>query len=844
MLMVGDGDPLQEGVQAALERRRVLVERSAVVGVAQAAIALAPDLVLLVGDAAADGGTDVLGRLSASPLAAVLPVVLLADQDDVSDRVKAFRFGATAVVPRSASVDAIATKVTELVGEIPERAVQTTGEIGEATLAEFTEMLSKELRNGILSIKGRGADDETQVRLVLGEGRAVANAVESFVAKVKPLIHKAEVVRYEFHEHAGGTLELLNGDSDIPEIQAGASVAGMRILLADDDVARADAVGQELRTRGANVVITDTRGSRIERARSLDPAVLIVGARAIEGRGYELVRRLREDVRLRWAYLLVVAWDEVWSPEAPGPVVESLVARVARLGETERSLRDKARTGEPFDTRIEATGPARLLRTLADGQQSLRAAVHNRRAHIQVDLSEGLIAGASCTMLESDERLRGSLALAALLQTATGRVRVEPVSSPADANIMAPIDAALASALAEVAPLQPSEVIHPEPLNKEADRVGSARLVAPEGGPAALPDVGSVPPPRAGTTHHGYALPRPPLRRREPMTPIRAKAAKPSHGLPAPKPISATALTPARGAAPSIPPAPRKTAAAEEQRKREPTLVGMPVAAVRNRAQPASPRTASTEPTPTDQAASEAHAAPANNGRAQPFSPSPAPLPPSVPIPAVSLARTPSALPERPPSIPPQFSVPNLEEESDDHEKTTPGTAALLDPIKAMAARGDDPADTLPTAMPVDVALSDEPWTPPRQRRWGLWLTLGLLACAVGAATTFLLAKNPFKTLRRTGRASRRPGFTGRAGAPRRSSRTRPQGRAEHRAAARSGAGPVAGDAAAGHPRRAGRDFTATAATSGAAHDPSPAHRPFAHRSTPRRPDVCPRAIS
>ena len=717
VLMVGDGDPLQEGIQAALESRSVLVERSAVVGVAQAAIALAPDLVLLVGDAAADGGTDVLGRLSASPLAAVLPVVLLADQDDVSDRVKAFRFGATAIVPRSASVDGIATKVTELVSEIPERSAETSGVIGEATLAEFTEMLSKELRNGILSIKGPGAKDETQVRLVLGEGRAVANAVESFVARVKPLIHEAELVRYEFQEHAGGTLDLLNGDSDIPEVQAGASVAGMRLLLADDDVARADAVGQELRTRGANVVITDTKGSRIERARSLDPAVLIIGNAAIEGHGYDLVRRLREDVRLRWAYLLVVAWDEIWSAEAPGPVVENLVARVARLGETERSLREKARSGEAFDTRIEATGPARLLRTLAEGNESLRATVQNRRAHIRIDLSEGLIAGASCTMhggdAEGAAKLRGSLALAALLQTATGRVHVSPVSSPADANIMAPIDAALASALAEAAPLGPSEVIHPEAPNPDADRIGSARLAAPSGDPAMLPDIGSAVPARGGTTHHGYALPKRPLRR-EPMAPLRGNAGpvgSPGHSGASPS-VSPGLLAAPGGTAPSIPP--HKTSGTAAAPKRDATLVGMPV--VRNKAR--------------------SQSSGANKGI------------PKMPAPAVSLAQaatlppssaTTSSEPSTGGTSAPPGDVANWED-----EKTTPGTTALLEPMMAMSARDDERAPTGPVPDELfGTPYSDETWSTGSTRpRWGRWLLVVLAACLVAAGATWFIGRS------------------------------------------------------------------------------------------------------
>jgi DNA-binding response OmpR family regulator len=591
VLIVGDGDPLTDGIRAALHNRGVIVEESAVVGSAQAAIALAPDLVLLVGDAAVDGGTAVLGRLGASPLAAVVPVVLLADQNSVDQKVTAFRFGATAIVPRSASVDAIASRVCELAREIPERSGSTTGEIGEASLDEFAAMLTRELRNGILSVRG-GERGDTAVRIVLGEGRAVANAVEGFVAKVKPLVRSAEVVQYEFEQHPSGTLHLLGAElSEFGDPTS--SVAGMRILLADDDVARADAVAQELRARGAIVVVTDSQGSRLERARALDPAVLVIGENEVTGPGYELVRRMREDVRLRWAYLLVVAWDEIWSPASPGPVVASLVAKVAKLGEAEHSLRERAEAGHAFDARLEATGPARLLRALADAPAPLRITVHNRRALIKIDLTEGLVAGASCDLEDDKEtKLRGSLALAALLQTASGRVRIEPVQSPANANIMAPVEAALTSALVEAVPLRPSEparttsdasgpLVSRPPLRRKPSTkftpVSGATnpgMVAPPLAPPPSPSRPVAPPAPKVTMSSGAKAPPP----KKPYSPPR-----PVSDPKIPRPAIEDVPTDLKAGEDDVHEKGPKTGplqgAAGRRLRREPTLMGLPVPA-------------------------------------------------------------------------------------------------------------------------------------------------------------------------------------------------------------------------------------------------------------------------
>ncbi len=590
VLLIGEGETMAEGVHEALQRRGFTVMTSPLVGCTQAAIAMAPDLILLLGDAASDGGREVLARLAGSPLAAVVPVALLADDEALDDRLRAFRFGAAAVVPRSASVDAIANRVAELAAEIPERTARTSGELGDTTLDEFVETLSRELRAGILSVKPEGPRKDDTVRIVLGEGRTVADVVEHFVARVRPLVQQAEVVRYEFHEQPGGTLHLLGGDAE-GESEPPGDVRQMRILLADDDVTRADAVAQELRARGATVVMTDLSGSRIERARDLDPGVLIIGEEAVRGAGWQLVRRMREDRRLRWAFLLVVKWDEVWAARSPGPVVDRLVHRLHALSETERSLRQKAIDGERFDTRLEALGPARLMRALAHGKGTFRATVQNRRVIVRVDFSEGLVAGATADLREEDRKVYGPAALAALLSIATGKVHVQPVTSPAAANVMSTLDGALSTAAAEEPPLRPSAIVHaPAP----AKMVAQARLTP------------ARPLNRPATTQHGVTAPNGPA-----PDPTKPDIATPAAYMPptpkvsltgVTKPKRVTKKTPEGGALRSTPPAaaPRRDqtspgsvpppapaadlaaaskrdAPGRKRRRREPTLLGVPV---------------------------------------------------------------------------------------------------------------------------------------------------------------------------------------------------------------------------------------------------------------------------
>ena len=456
VLVVGASSGLLEALDPAFARHGVFAETATLDTLVDAVVAAAPDLVLLCGDAAKEAGEKALSRLASSPLSSVTPVVLLGDEVALGDRLHAFRHGAAAVIPRSASVDLIAERVATLAREIPERGGAALGEIGEATLEEFVSALGRELRSGILSVHAPGSEEEA-VRLVLGAGRPLSDVIDEFVTRVRRHVVIAEPLRYEFDERAGGTVQLL-GASEADRRAAEDDVQGLRIVLADDDTARSDAVTQELRNHGVTVVVTDLEPSevRFARLRQIDPAILLIGEKQAQGAGYELMRQMRRDTRLRWSSLLVVRWDEVWTERSPVPAIERILGTLAALGEPERAARERAESGHGFDTRLEIMGPARLLRALGECKRSVRVSIANPRVTASIDLSEGLIVGASATTLDDGRQLEGSLALSAVLVLSSGRVRVEPVENAASANVMATLDVALNQADAEPPPIVPS----------------------------------------------------------------------------------------------------------------------------------------------------------------------------------------------------------------------------------------------------------------------------------------------------------------------------------------------------------------------------------------------------
>jgi len=455
VLAIGTDDAILPGLKIALARHGVFVESADAPSVVDAVVAAAPDLILLLGEAAKDWGRATLEKLAASPQSSVVPVALIDDNMALNARLQAFRHGATAVIPRSASIDAIAEKVARLAKEIPDRGTDSPHMVGEATLEEFVDALRSELRTGILSVQAAKAPPEQAIRLMLGGGKLLADFLDDFVRRVRAHVVSAEPLTYEFDERAGGTLGLLGGDSP----RAAADVSGLRLALADDDAARADAVAQELRSHGAKVFVTDLAPTeaRLAKLRQLDPAVLLIGETQLKGAGYELIRRMRRDTRLRWASLLVLRWEELFKDQGDAPIVDQVSGTLATLVEPERSLLERATGGKGFDTRLETTGPARLLKALASCPRALRLSVYNPRLNVSIDLAEGLIVGATAQVVSPvAKELSGPLALAAFLVLSSGRVHVEQTSSALQANLMATVDVAINLAEAEPPPIAPS----------------------------------------------------------------------------------------------------------------------------------------------------------------------------------------------------------------------------------------------------------------------------------------------------------------------------------------------------------------------------------------------------
>ncbi len=470
-----------DAVALALDRHGVQLEIGDPLNPVQSVFVQAPDLVLLVGDAVVEEGRATLEKLAATVATAVIPVAILSDDAGLDHRLQAARLGAVAVVLRSASADAMAQRIAEVARELPERkGTEGATDLGEATLDEVVELFARRLRSGVLAVTASGGSE----RVVLRGDRPVTQAIEELVDRLRPLVTQSDTVRWEFQQSPTGKLaELTLDDEPSGELDLAKLFRDRRIVIVEKSPARADDLVVALRERGAHVVVIDGEGTGLAKARAIDPDVILVDVSGVGGWASQAMQLVRGDSRLRWAALLVTRGEELWRANTPEPDIARLGAGMLPLVEPDESLMQRVRDGQSsIDVRLETTGPTRLLRAVGRAGATVHATVRHRRATIEIDFAQGLIVGARGEVASElpgapSSKVEGAAALAIWLGLASGRVRIERREAPSVANVMSPVDDAIAAADRETPLIKPSipPPAGPPSLHPGASASNSAR---------------------------------------------------------------------------------------------------------------------------------------------------------------------------------------------------------------------------------------------------------------------------------------------------------------------------------------------------------------------------------
>ncbi|MGB8332353.1 MAG: tetratricopeptide repeat protein [Polyangiales bacterium] len=444
VLMVGQGEPMQTALGEALRRHGISVAGCATAELERAVRVYAPDLVVLIGDAAVRGGATVVRRMAANRATDVLPVAVVSNDAVLKHEGQDFRSGAVAIVPRGAGADAIARRLAELAEELPERPGLMTGSINERNLQDVVDLVSNDTKTGILSIRSPKGVLQGMPMVVEIE-RASAHNTELILERLREAMERSEPLEYEFHETSGGRLSTFPNVSDAEDLDL-SPLRGARVVILDSDELRAEKLAQVLSARGVQIAAADFSTAVIPRIREIDPQVVVLDSNAVGGRGIEFVRAMRKDPQLRWASMLVVRWEDFWPSSASEaePDLRQLAGRMLPMIDQDAEMARRVEDEVDFDTRLELIGPGRLLRALGSMPGVRHVAIGGHKRSVEIDIADNSIVGAYATLHEgTTQSIQGMPALLALWGLNSGRVSVREQDLPSVANIMMPVDEAL-----------------------------------------------------------------------------------------------------------------------------------------------------------------------------------------------------------------------------------------------------------------------------------------------------------------------------------------------------------------------------------------------------------------
>ena len=143
VMISGRGESSEIALRVALTRRGIDVLPPAVGELVEALTDESPDLLLLIGDDADDGGARMLRSISNGGMSALVPIVTLVDELSPGVDYSAFLAGTVGQVVRGEDVEEIAREVALIVNSMSDRTGSVEVEIGagEGASSALVQML-------------------------------------------------------------------------------------------------------------------------------------------------------------------------------------------------------------------------------------------------------------------------------------------------------------------------------------------------------------------------------------------------------------------------------------------------------------------------------------------------------------------------------------------------------------------------------------------------------------------------------------------------------------------------------------------------------------------------------
>ena len=228
--------------------------------------------------------------------------------------------------------------------------------------------------------------------------------------------------------------------------EAGASLHGRRVLVAEDDPAVAWYFGDVLRRAGCDVVEVHDGDAALDQARRSAPDVVLADIRMPGLDGLRLCRALRLDPVLADVPVVLLSWKPDWLARARDQEVgataylakhavpEEVVARVREALATRVELEGRFRADGPVRGLLTGVSPYRLLRFAAAARVNARLTIRSGPYGFEVHVRDGAPVAAARVSPGGDV-VRGPDALGALLSARGGRFVVATERTAVDEDL-------------------------------------------------------------------------------------------------------------------------------------------------------------------------------------------------------------------------------------------------------------------------------------------------------------------------------------------------------------------------------------------------------------------------
>jgi len=269
---------------------------------------LSPDIILL--DPTAGGNLSVLNGLARDPLTSVIPVVLVGGKNPGSG---------VSWIPKPIDLSQLDSVVFSSISSAgPTQEETAVEDLRVLNLDGLVGFIDSELRHGLIETAygpGHGRPFPLKSRA------EVLASTWSLVAVARNAVHNASRGEIKFLPSSRGGLGLmaLSSSDELPEEEESEStvsrqevsdLAGMSVLVADDDMEIREIFQKVLAEAGMKVSVAADGEAALEKIRSSRPDVVISDILMPKMDGWELLSRMRQDFTLRFIPVIMISWKE------------------------------------------------------------------------------------------------------------------------------------------------------------------------------------------------------------------------------------------------------------------------------------------------------------------------------------------------------------------------------------------------------------------------------------------------------------------------------------------------------------------------------------------------------